>query len=302
MNSAEAVLAHAPQRRSCPHCSHRRIHRWGRFSGRQRYRCLECRRTFSTYTGTALYYVKRTDAWPRFLNALQASLSVRDAAGTAGIHRDTAFRFRHRFLAALERGERVILRDEAAVGTTWFRYSRKGAKSAGTAARTAAGTAARTAARTATGIARRPVEGEAAARVAAERQVWVILARDTHGFAVSVVLGSRQPYAEGLASGLRARIAPSTRLHSHRGPYGSEAACARRLGLPFKPYSPGRSQEHPEPIRAEAVRIKRWMRRFRGVATRYLSHYLTWFRAMDTGWSPAGWELELVAMAPPGSP
>jgi hypothetical protein len=39
----------------------------------------------------------------------------------------------------------------------------------------------------------------------------------------------------------------------------------------------------PEPPQLWFVRFKRWMRRFRGVASRYLDHYLVWFRRCDPG-------------------
>ena len=34
--------------------------------------------------------------------------------------------------------------------------------------------------------------------------------------------------------------------------------------------------------RAKALRFRRWLRRFRGVATRYLEHYLRWHLALDS--------------------
>jgi hypothetical protein len=34
-------------------------------------------------------------------------------------------------------------------------------------------------------------------------------------------------------------------------------------------------------VNAFDTRLKGWMRRFNGVATRYLSNYLGWFRALD---------------------
>lgn len=260
------------------------MQRWGHFSGRQRYRCTACERTFSTFTGTALHYLKRIDAWAGFVLAVQQSLTLRAAALANGVHRDTAFRWRHRFLAAVERGDRVVLHGEVAIGFTWFRYSRKGQKRG---YQTAACSL------TADPMAVRS-EGHPGDRV------WVVLAKDGRGLSISSVVGSAAPGTRVLCDSLRHRVAPDTRLRSHTGPYSSEAACAHRLGLRFGRHSSASSDEEPEPVRACAVRIKRWMRRFNGVATRYLSHYLAWFQIMDSGWSSTGWDLGLLGMASPG--
>lgn len=279
MKSAGTTFAHpvalAPRRDSCPHCTASRIQRWGRFSGRQRYRCLACRRTFSTFTGTALHYIKRAEAWASFVLAVKDSLTVREAARVAGIHRDTAFRWRHRFLHAVEKGDRVVLRDQAAVGSTWFRYSRKGQK----------------------GLPRPAAMDTVAPQSLGTGRVWAILATGPGGLALNAIVGDRHPSARVLSDSLRHRVAPGTRIRSRRGRYSSESACARRLRLPFERFALPPSSDDPEPIREHAVRIKRWMRRFHGVATRYLSHYLSWFQVMDSGWSPSGWDLRLVAMA-----
>ena len=38
---------------------------------------------------------------------------------------------------------------------------------------------------------------------------------------------------------------------------------------------------HVQNVNAYDSRLKDWIRRFRGVATRYLDSYLGWFRAID---------------------
>ena len=37
-------------------------------------------------------------------------------------------------------------------------------------------------------------------------------------------------------------------------------------------------------MRAYGARLKDWMQRFHGVATRYLSNYLLWHRVVDRRW------------------
>jgi transposase-like protein len=88
-------------RPSCPRCGTPRAHRWGSFSGRQRWRCTRCRRTFSTFTGSLLEGVRRLDAWEEFAHHLSRDESVRAAACRVGVHKNTAHRWRMRLLSAL---------------------------------------------------------------------------------------------------------------------------------------------------------------------------------------------------------
>ena len=54
----------------CPHCQRSRIQKWGGFAGRQRFRCRDCRRTFSTFTNTPLRWLKHPE--PRYTKGVLA--------------------------------------------------------------------------------------------------------------------------------------------------------------------------------------------------------------------------------------
>jgi transposase-like protein len=85
----------------CPRCGSEGVERWGRAAGIQRFRCREpgCRRTFNALTGTPLARLRQKALWLDYCEALVDGLSVRKAAKRSGVHRTTAFRWRHRFLA-----------------------------------------------------------------------------------------------------------------------------------------------------------------------------------------------------------
>ena len=83
----------------CPRCGARHWYKHGRESGLQRYRCRQCGKTFNTLTGTPLAHLHHKEKWLRYLDSLLDSQSVRRAASTLGVHRNTAFRWRHRFLS-----------------------------------------------------------------------------------------------------------------------------------------------------------------------------------------------------------
>src|SRR5690606_27212552 len=85
----------------CPRCGCERVHRWGSFSGRQRYLCLGCKRTFSDLTRTPAAYSKKLLLWHDYGQCLAEGLSVRRAARRVRIHPATAFRWRHAMVGPL---------------------------------------------------------------------------------------------------------------------------------------------------------------------------------------------------------
>lgn len=80
----------------CPSCSSEAVHKWGKLSGLQRYRCKECKRTFNALTGTPMARLRKKDLWLDYSQALSESLSLTKAADRCGIDRTTAFRRRWR--------------------------------------------------------------------------------------------------------------------------------------------------------------------------------------------------------------
>ena len=83
----------------CPSCGATHFHRHGHAHGLQRYRCVPCRRTFNALSGTPLAHLHHKTQWLAYAACLLHSFSVRKAAEQVHIHRNTSFRWRHRFLA-----------------------------------------------------------------------------------------------------------------------------------------------------------------------------------------------------------
>ena len=85
----------------CPHCSGDDVQKWGNANGKPRYRCLTCRKTFNALTGTPLAGLHFPDRWADQAQALIAGETIAKAAERCGVDYTTAFRWRHRFLEAL---------------------------------------------------------------------------------------------------------------------------------------------------------------------------------------------------------
>lgn len=234
------------------------MHRWGRFRDRQRYRCLGCRRTFSDLTGTHLAYLKKLDRWPSFLDGMLASQPIRRTAREVGIHASTVFRWRHRLLEALRSGDDGCLEGDIAIGETCFQYSEKGRRD----------------------LTRAPRRRGDRSWWLGER-VWVLLARDGGGRPLAENTGLARPRVQDMARILVPRIAPDARILDAAGPFGAASCLARREGLEYSRLRGQALINHP--ALRYGLQLRRWLTRFRGVATKYLSNYLAWHRFLALG-------------------
>ncbi|WP_147654212.1 IS1595 family transposase [Vulcaniibacterium gelatinicum] len=253
---------------ACPHCADVRIVRHGQANGVQRFRCRGCGKTFNPLTGTALAGLRHRDRWLVQAEAMEAGLSIRKTAARMGVHRTTAFRWRHRFLAvARETRDRqlggVVEADEA-----YFLRSFKGQR--------------RQLTLHGGGRRARRRGGQGAKRGLSAEQVPVFVARNRHGQMTDYVLPAGNK--RGILAVLPMAVAPDAVLCTD----GSAmlASAARDLGIEHHALNTLRGERqrgawHVQNVNAHHSRLKGWIARFRGVATSYLPNYLGWFRALE---------------------
>ena len=114
--------------RCCPRCGNERCYRHGFANDLQRYRCWACGRTFNDLTGTPLARLRLKDKWLAYSQALLDSLPVRKAADRLGVHRNTAFRWRHRFLHWIKLDRPAALNGIVEADETFMLESQKGSR------------------------------------------------------------------------------------------------------------------------------------------------------------------------------
>lgn len=249
---------------TCPHCGSQHCIRWGGFAGRQRYRCRGCARTFSDLTGTPAYYSKKLGAWQAYGAHFRAGLTIRDSAQRLGIHPSTAFRWRHAVLGWLREADSNRIGPWVELGVAWFPWSEKGQRNLRRAPRR-----------------RRLDEMTANTRDG----VTVLLACDRAGAVISAVNGPAfglRITRRDLVQCLDGRLGRSPILAASDGVLSDVALYARAQGGTF--VTPRRTFDplvHLRTVHAYRMRLYGWMRRFHGVATRYLPNYLQWHRMVD---------------------
>ncbi|MDB5932312.1 MAG: Insertion element protein [Polaromonas sp.] len=264
-------LSSATEPRCCPHCQGSELYRHGQVSGLQRYRCQTCRRTFNALTGTALARLPKKGKWFGFSEALAASLSLRRAAAGLQIHRNTALRWRHRFLRGLKAERPAALQGITEADETYFLESRKGCRKLQRPARR---------------------RGAKARSVGLSNElVCVLVARNRSGQTLDWVMGRGQMTKVALAGALQSVLPKDALLVSDGNPTYRGFAQDAHLVHEAINLSKGmcvNGAVHVQNVNAYHGRLKQWLRRFHGVATGYLDNYLGWFRALDSHHADSG--------------
>lgn len=256
----------------CPRCGHGRYHLWGTFSGRQRYRCLGCRRTFSDLTGTPAAYLKKIQLLPAYGRCWAAAESVRRTATRLDIHPSTAFRWRHRLCAWLEEHDGENLTGWVELDSFFLLDSQKGQRN----------------------LQRPPRRrGPEHTLLFDEPRVRVTLACDRTGQVVSGAVPARRPPAAAFQQVLQGRLIGETHLVArnlsgplnlaHLGQFTFHRASGQPLRIDDSSInlrSPP-TLAHGRTVFDYRSRLRRWLAGFRGVATKYLLNYLIWHRTVD---------------------
>jgi transposase-like protein len=261
------LLAQRDAPAQCTGCTSAHLVRNGQANGLQRFKCRGCGITFNGLTGTPLARLRHRSKWLEQAEVLEDGLSVRKPAARLGVHRTTAFRWRHRFLSVpshvMDRQQNgVVEADEA-----YFLRSYKGQPRR---------------LREATSRPARRRGGRAAKRGLSDEQVPVLVVRNRSGHTADFGLATANK--AGLLQVLPLALMGDAVLCTD----GSAmlAAAARELGLEHHGLNTLKGERrrgawHIQNINPYHSRLKGWLQRFRGVATSYLPNYLGWFRALD---------------------
>ena len=112
----------------CPCCKSRNWIKFGLYRGLQKYRCSECRRTFTGLTGSSAYRIHDKEKWTRYFSCLLAGYSLHKCATEVGISYKTSFNWRHKILRSFRDIGRDKLTGVIEADETYFLDSQKGRK------------------------------------------------------------------------------------------------------------------------------------------------------------------------------
>lgn len=255
------IEARFADKATCPHCQGDG-QKWGFSAGLRRYRCRACKTTFNALTGTPLASLKKRQKLAAYGQAMVDGLSLRKAAKRVGINLSTAFDWRHRLLKLPAKAKPKTLDGVVETDETYILESGKGSRKLTRKARKRGGTATK--------------------RGLSHEQIPVLVTRDRSGATLTEVLPDTT--AGSIAKVLDPLVAKDAALVSDgANAYRTFADATGRLHIALNASAGERrcGTYHIQNVNAYQSRLKGWLDRFKGVATKYLANYLGWHRWLE---------------------
>ena len=257
----------------CPFCNHDKISKYGKYHGKngvkQRYKCQnpECKKTFNDFSKSPVSSSKKgLDKWLLYAQCMINGNTIRQCAEIVEINIATAFFWRHKIIDAIRKFigygslEGVIELDE-----TYFALSYKGNHS-----KSSNFTMPRESRKRGKEINTRGISKEFAC---------VLCGVDRLGNIYTGLICDGRPKYTDIDRALSEVVEDNSILctDSHK----SYIKFATDFNLEHKRIKTGKHKEgiyHIQHINSLHSNLKKWMGRFNGVASKYISNYMQWFK------------------------
>ena len=251
----------------CPHCGclGHIVRNGHRSDGRQRYKCRDCDKSFLAATNSiASGTRKELKVWKLYMECMINKLPIRKTAEICGIHRNTAFIWRHKILDALQKvANQTNLRGIIEADETFFPLSFKGNHKHSSTFKMP-----RTAHKRGKAISTRGISKE---------QVCVPCAIDRTGNSLSKIATLGRVRTKDLHKIYDGKIIDKSVFCTDK--MNSYVRFAKSNGIELVQLKTGKSKkgiDHIQHINAYHSKLKAFIRIFKGVATKYLNNYLLW--------------------------
>ncbi len=250
-------------KKHCPYCKSQSYQKWGIRSDLQRYKCKKCGKTFNTLTGTPLANLQKKGRWLSYAQCLIEGLSIREAATKCGVHKNTSFRWRHRFLQNANLIKPKKLSGVVEVNELIFAWSEKGNKK----------------------LKRKPRKRgyKSPKLIPPSNKVFTLFCRDRSENTFDDIYFKFN--ANNIKSNLKSLLSEDILFCSQNKAayikYVRDNKVRHGVLNISKKETVKKDIVHLRNVFKYQLNLQAWMIRFRGVATKYLNNYLSWFREMD---------------------
>ncbi len=251
--------------RHCPYCKSTNVYRHGSFSGLQRYKCIDCSKTYNSLTKSPLAHLRKRELWLSYLDCMLSSMTIRKCASELGINIKTAFRWRHKITSLMCKTEEEPLNGIIEADETYFKKSDKGSRKL-----------------------KRPPHlrgNNSKKRGLSKDKVCVLVARDRAQKSKEYITGLGPVKGKWLDRVLLDKIAPDSILVTDGLPSYSSFCTKNHINHEVVMNKEGKRKNgsfHIQNVNSYHSRLKAWIiYGFHGVATKYLNHYLWWKHELE---------------------
>ncbi|MDD7985400.1 IS1595 family transposase [Lentisphaera marina] len=249
----------------CPHCESSNFIKHGFRNNLTRYRCKSCFKTFNALTGTPLAKLRKKELWMTYSQCLLDSKTLRKAAKLSKIALGTSFKWRHRFMAISQKNETQVLSGIVEADETFFLKSQKGDRHLNRPPRKRG--------------------GKAKKRGLSKELVSVLVACDRSGHEADYITGSGPLSCLWLRNNFKQHLDDHVIFITDTAKSFTAFSQQEEIAHITINISQGQRQKgvyHIQNVNAYHSVLKNWMKRFHGIATKYLDHYLGWCNELHT--------------------
>lgn len=230
--------------RECPHCGSHHVVSKGNYKDRKRYQCRDCEKSYNDLTKTPFSGIHNLDKFKKYLNSMINGDSVRKAAEIVNVSTTTSFYWRHKILNGFNKLPSPKMRNVKEIEELEIPYSHKGQRN-------------------------NPPIKQMRSKVSA------IFMCDRTGKLDS----------DSIAFCDRNKNPIFKRIRAISNPH-NDIICSPKLANIMDSFSCNiktttTTYSSPILIHQTIKTWETWMRRFHGVATKYLTNYLHWFDYLD---------------------
>lgn len=236
-----------------------------RKDGTQRYVCKDCGKSFVIATNSIVSGTRKDlSVWEQYIDCMMNGLSIRKTAVACGIHRNTAFLWRHKILDALQNmADDVTLDGIIEADETFFAISYKGNHSKS---------------KTFAMPRKAHKRGHSThIRGLSQEKVCVPCAVNRNGLSISKITNTGRVSTRDLHHIYDGRIKTNSTLVTDK--MNSYVRFTNANGIDLVQLKTGKAKKgiyNIQHINSYHSQLKRFMRGFNGVSTKYLNNYLVW--------------------------
>lgn len=252
---------------SCPHCGGRHYYRFGKDKGAQRFKCKDCGRTFTEYTGTWQEGLHKKGLVGRYLELMAGQKSLDKISATLHINKKTAFDWRHKILGTFKQDKGGSFSGIVESDETFFEESEKGNRHLERPAR------------------KRGTDPKN--RGISDNKSKVIVTADRKNDLNMTCCGkgrlTKADIAESLETPLDKDVILCSDSHvSYKG-YADDNHLKHVVLRDDLKQRVKQGRFHIQHVNSLHSRLKKWIASvFWGVSTKYLQNYLNWFKVVET--------------------
>ncbi|MCR6513685.1 hypothetical protein M4I33_02175 [Clostridium sp. LY3-2] len=239
---------------TCPHCNSKHFIKYGKYRCVQRYQCKDCLKTFNEGTGLVWHNTrKRVELWDKYTRLMLSGATIRDCADRLNICIETSFRWRHKILKHIgtytdSRRTHIV----TAIRHTKFLENFKGQKTP-------------------------PV-----CTISRRKNIFVATTINKNNYSLAKIsFDSMSPTNESIENLLN-EFNPVFNTYFLPGKDRFSYLVSKKLNYALhKKKELEISKEEGEILLSHCsdfiLNLRRWLKKFRSVATKYLQVYLNWF-------------------------